>query len=364
MPALATRRTVLKAALALPFAPIPAGRARLRSLGIASGLLPPGPLNAITDVAGVTVGHTTRFEPPRIQTGVTAVLPRGTVASAPCSAGAAVLNGNGEMTGIMAVRRTGRLDAPILLTGTANVGIAFDAAVSVAFPTRGEDIPPTPVVAECWDALGDIRGRHLTRDHVVEAIRRASGGPVAEGGVGGGTGMTSYGYKGGIGTSSRVVAREHGGYVVGVIVNANHGTRAQLIVSGVPVGRELGDGGPEPPKPASSIVMVAATNAPLSPRQLERLALRMAMGLARSGATANTSSGDLMLAFSTAPFGATPLADEAVTPLYQAVVEATDEAVMNALAMAESVVGIDGVRCPALPLDRVVSMVRARGTAR
>lgn len=360
---MATRRTVLKAAAALAF-PLPdgpVGRRRLRDLGLRLGLLTPGPLGAITDVAGVTVGQTTVADPERkALTGVTVILPRNTLASAPCRAGAAVLNGNGEMTGVMSIRRTGLVDVPILLTGTANVGIAYEAAMSTIFPTRGIAIPPNPVVAECWDALGDIRARHLTAEHVVSALRSATSGPVSEGGAGGGAGMTAYGFKGGIGTSSRVVAANHGGYTVGVLVNANHGTREQLTIAGVPVGRELENFAAERPRSSSSIVMVAATDAPLSSRQLERLALRMAMGLARTGATANTSSGDLMLAFSTAKYGTPSLDDERVTPLFQAVVEATEESVLNALALGTDVVGADGRVCPALPLDRVVALLQAR----
>lgn len=361
---MATRRTVLKAAaaLALPFPDAPVGRRRLRDLGLRLGLLAPGPLNSITDVAGVTVGQTTVIDPARkARTGVTVVLPRNTLGSAPCAAGTAVLNGNGEMTGVMAIRRTGLIDVAILLTGTANIGIAFEAALSTIFPTRGIAIPPTPVVAECWDSLGDIRARHLTADHVNAALKSATAGPVAEGGVGGGAGMTSYGFKGGIGTSSRVVGKDHGGFTVGVLVNANHGKREQLTIAGVPVGRELREYPSERPRSASSIVMVAATDAPLSARQLERLALRMAMGLARSGATANTSSGDLMLAFSTAKYGTATLDDERISPLYQAVVEATEEAVLNALALGTDVVGADGTLCPGLPLDRVVALLKARG---
>ena len=361
---MATRRTVLKAAaaLALPFTDSPVGRRRLREYGLRLGLLSPGPLNAITDVAGLTVGQVTVIDTAKkARTGVTAILPRGTFGSAPCTAGAAVLNGNGEMTGVMAIRRTGLIDVPILLTGTANIGIAYDAALSAIFTTRGSDIPPNPVVAECWDALGDIRGRHLTAEHVLQAMKSAASGPVAEGGVGGGAGMTSYGFKGGIGTSSRVVSKDHGGYTVGVLVNANHGTREQLTIAGVPVGQELRGYPAERSRSASSIVMVAATDAPLSARQLERLALRMALGLARTGATANTSSGDLMLALSTAKYGTVPLDDDRLTPLYQAVVEATEESVLNALALGTDVVGADGTTCPGLPLDRVVAILKSRG---
>lgn len=359
---MASRRMMLKAAMAFPFMAKASGRKRLREFGLNLGLLNPGTENAITDVGGVTVGHVTLVdESKKIRTGVTAILPRGTIASAPCFAGTAVLNGNGEMTGVMAIRRTGRLDTPIFLTGTANIGIVYDAALDVIFPTRGSDTPPTPVVAECWDALGDIRGRHLQARDVQRVLHVAAKGPVAEGGVGGGAGMTCYGFKGGIGTSSRVVSPDDGGYTVGVLVNANHGLREQLAIAGVPIGRELREFPKEAKRSASSIVMVAATNAPLGPRQLERLAMRLAMGLARTGATANTSSGDLMLAFSTAPLGAQRLVDEAMTPLYQAAVEATEESILNALALGTDAVGLDGKLCPGLPLERVVRILKARG---
>jgi D-aminopeptidase len=266
------------------------------------------------------------------------------------------------MTGVMPIRRTGLLSSPVFLTGTANVGIVYQAAVELlgAEGVRGV----VPVVAECWDSLGDIRGRHVRSEHVRAALTSAASGAVAEGAVGGGTGMTCYEFKGGIGTSSRVARGRGGAFTVGVLVNCNQGGREQLLISGIPVGRELKDY-PVPKKaPSSSIVLVAATDAPLEARQLERLALRLALGLARTGATANTSSGDLMLAFSTATPGDLVLDDERLTPLYQAAVEATEEAVLNALAMAVDVVGADGEVCPALPLDRVETILRRHGLLR
>jgi len=339
-------------------------RRRLRELGLKLGLLQPGPLGAITDVPGVAVGHSTLLsgDPPLvvgkgpIRTGVTTILPRGTLDGAACRAGASILNGNGEMTGVMEIRRTGLLSAPIVLTGTANVGNVFQAATEMLASTNGRGLPP--VVAECWDALGDIRGRHVRASHVAEAVRAATRGAVAEGAVGGGTGMTCYEFKGGIGTSSRVVTMRDEAFTVGVLVNCNHGGRRQLQISGIPIGQELLDYPTPRTASMSSIVLVAATDAPLEPRQLERLALRLALGLARTGSTANTSSGDLMLAFSTAPANAPVLDDERLTALYQGAVEATEEAVLNALAMAVDVVGADGKLCPALPLDRVVELLR------
>jgi D-aminopeptidase len=370
MPAILNRRELLKAAAAAGLFPLDradatvARRSRLRDLGLNLGTLSPGKFGAITDVSGVTVGHATLLSGKSplvvgvgpIRTGVTAILPRGRLDASPCRAGAAVLNGNGEMTGVMAIRRTGLLASPVFVTGTANIGIVHQAASELLRSAGVRGV--SPVVAECWDALGDIRGRHIRADHVIDAVRTASTGLIAEGAVGGGTGMTCYEFKGGIGTSSRVTTGKSGPYTVGVLVNCNHGGREQLLISGIPVGRELRDY-PTPKKaPSSSIVLVAATDAPLEGRQLERLALRLALGLARTGATANTSSGDLMLAFSTAANEGPVLDDERLTPIYQAAVEATEEAVLNALAMAIDVEGADGELCAALPLNRVATILR------
>lgn len=335
----------------------------------------PGRENAITDVAGVTVGHSTIIrgdgalkvgEGP-VRTGVTAVMPRGRDSmQQPSFAGWFSQNGNGEMTGTTWIEESGFLEGPVMITNTHSVGTVRDAVIKWRIRSGPPDASgywwSLPVVAETYDGvLNDINGFHVKDEHAFAALDGAKGGAVPEGNVGGGTGMVAYGFKGGIGTSSRVVARDHGGYTVGVLVNANHGTREQLTIAGVPVGRELRGYPAERTRSASSIVMIAATDAPLSARQLERLALRMAMGLARTGATANTSSGDLMLAFSTAKFGSAPLDDERVSPLYQAAVEATEESVLNALALGTDVVGVDGTVCPALPLDRVVALLKARG---
>jgi D-aminopeptidase len=349
----------------------PGGRARIRNIGLSLGRLPVGPLNAITDVTGVAVGHATLLsgEPPLVvgkgpvRTGVTIVRPRPAGDTRPCRAGVAVLNGNGEMTGVLPIRRTGLLASPVCLTGTANIGIVHQALMEILLESDSHVGPalPAPIVAECWDSLGDIRGRHLRAAHVREAFAAAKSGPIAEGAVGGGTGMISYEFKGGIGTSSRALAGRLGGHTVGILINANHGLREQLLVGGIPVGRELGDVASPRRQPSSSIVLVAATDAPLDARQLERLALRLALGLARTGATANTSSGDLMLAFSTAAPEGPVLFDERVTPLYEAAVEAAEEAVLNALTMAVDVVGADGKLCPALPLDRLREILRRHG---
>jgi D-aminopeptidase len=376
MPAILNRRDLLKAAAAAGLFPpkrtAGGDRARLRDLGLKLGNLEPGKHGAITDVAGVTVGHATLLSgaPPLVvgkgpvRTGVTAILPRGRLDGAACRAGTAVLNGNGEMTGALTIARTGLLRSPVFLTGTANVGVVYQAAYELLGESGKGVTDLRPVVAECWDALGDIRGRHVRAEHVREAVRVASSGPVAEGAVGGGTGMTAYEFKGGIGTSSRVVTGKSGAFTVGVIANCNMGGREQLLVSGIPVGRELRDYPGPKAAPFSSIVMVAATDAPMEGRQLARLALRLGLGLGRTGATANTSSGDLMLAFSTAPSDGSVLDDERLSSLYQAAVEATEEAVLNALAMAVDVVGADGELCPALPLDRVTAILRRHGMLR
>jgi D-aminopeptidase len=377
MPAMINRRELLRSAVAVGLLPLARAegaprRSRLRDLGLKLGLLEPGRYGAITDVPGVSVGHVTLFsgEPPLvagkgpIRTGVTAILPRGRLTGEPCRAGTAVLNGNGEMTGVLTVARTGLVTSPVLLTGTANVGIVYQAAYDMLMEATGALRVPPPVVAECWDALGDIRGRHVRAEHVREAVRVAASGAVAEGAVGGGTGMTAYEFKGGIGTSSRVVTSKADSYTVGVIANCNMGLRDQLLLAGIPVGRELRDY-PTPQKaPGSSIVMIAATDAPMECRQLERLALRLGLGLARTGATANTSSGDLMLAFSTAPNDSPVLDDDRLGRLYQAAVESAEEAVLNALTMAIDVVGADGNLCPALPLERTVEILRRHGIVR
>lgn len=364
-----------------------ARRMRVRELGIAPGTMPPGRFNAITDVAGVEVGYTTLIrgegrlvvgEGP-VRTGVTAILPAGKERGDRLLAADFTLNGNGEMTGIGAVRRIGLLDAPILLTNTSSVGMVYDAALGWMAERRPGPMRfgggPEPVVGETWDAfLNDTEGRHVHAEHVRAAIEGASGGPVAEGCVGGGTGMVCYGFKGGTGTSSRVTDGGKKGrpYTVGVLVQANHGRRPQLTVEGVPVGREIPELMPERGEARSkSILVVVATDAPLLPVQLQRLAKRTALGLARTGTLSMHSSGDLALAFSTAnrlpARSVAPVAelrvldDEAITPLYQATIEATEEAVLNALTMATTMTGRDGNRVHALPLDRLVEVMRRYG---
>ena len=340
-------------------------RARLRDLGICLGTLPPGEFNAITDVEGVRVGHTTKISGNGalkvgvgpVRTGVTAILPRaGDIYADPVPVGHYTLNGNGEMTGLLRGRRTGWLETPIFLTGTANVGIVYDAAITYLLASNpniglGAKIP-TPVVAECWDSLGDIEGRHITEEDVLGALRRSRGGAVEEGAVGGGAGMRSFGFKAGIGTASRLV----GGHTVGVLVNANHSARHLLRIDGVPVGKELEYYPDGPPARSKSIILVAATDAPLSPRQLQRLCKRMSLGLARTGAVSTHGSGDICIAFSTAREA--QLQDGEASQLWIAAVEAAEEAALNALTAAVTMDGVNGVVRHALPLEELSQIMK------
>ena len=361
------------------------GRPRARDLGV-SFPGTPGPLNAITDVAGVTVGHTTLVEgsgPLRVgvgpvRTGVTAILPRGRdTLGKPSLAGWYTQNGNGEMTGTTWVEESGFLEGPVLITNTHSVGVVRDAVIA----WRVKAAPPDasgywwslPVVAETWDGyLNDINGFHVKPEHVFAALDSAAGGPVAEGSVGGGTGMICYGFKGGIGTSSRRLDRERGGYTVGVLVQANFGRRQQLVVAGVPVGQELPLEGPEAARDAArgelgSVIAVVATDAPLLPHQLKRLARRVTMGLARTGSTSGNGSGDIFIAFSSAnpdAFKAEGLSDvkmlsnENISPLFDATVYATEEAVVNALVAADTMVGADNHRVEGLPHERLRAILK------
>ena len=350
-------------------------RKRLQDLGINLGRLPTGQYNAITDVAGVRVGHTTKISGSGdldvgvgpVRTGVTVIMPHeGNVFKEKLTVGHYILNGNGEMTGFVRDRATGTLETPIFLTGTANVGLVYDAALTYLLaenPEIGVTAPvPIPVVAECWDSLGDIEGRHITEQDVLDAIAGASGGPVEEGAVGGGTGMRSYGFKAGIGTASRVLDEEQGGYTVGVLVNANHSARRLLRVDGVPVGEELLRYPEDEEEKSKSIILVAATDAPLLPIQLQRLCKRMSMGLARTGSVATHGSGDILIAFSTANRGEVDpvrwAGDRIVSSLWEATVEATEEAAINALTAAPTMDGVNGVIRHGLPLDRLVAIMK------
>lgn len=347
---------------------------RARDLGVPFGGTP-GPHNAITDVPGVAVGYTTLIygggplvvgQGP-VRTGVTAVLPRED--GDPVFAGVDVLNGNGEMTGTAWVEESGFLEGAVMITNTHSVGTVRDALIkwSVA---QGHAPQPwlLPVVAETYDGfLNDINGFHVREQHVYAALDGASSGRAAEGNVGGGTGMGLFGFKGGTGTASRRL--DEGGYTVGVLVQANFGAREDLLIAGVPVGQEITDGlpvsGAAPPSPGGSIIAVVATDAPLLPHQLKRLARRVPLGIARTGGVGENGSGDLFIAFSTANpqvfTGAearvTMLPNERITPLFKATVQATEEAIINALVAAEDMTGQGGnypLRPPARTFERRV----------
>jgi D-aminopeptidase len=356
-------------------------RPRAREFGVPFQGLPPGPLNAITDVSGVRVGHTTLVEgddSQAVRTGVTAVLPHGDDIFREKVVGAVhTINGFGKPFGFEQVRELGVIESPICLTNTLNVGLVADALVSWLLE-RNPDIgvrtgTVNPLVGECNDGyLNDIRGRHVRAEHVWAAIDGAQGGPVAEGNVGAGTGMSAFGFKGGVGTASRVVPDRHGGFTVGMLVVANFGHREQLLIAGLSVGRELTDWPGERLQDEGSIMMVLATDAPLTSRQLLRVARRTAHGLARTGSTATNGSGDFTIAFSTAQrvphrprklvLQMECLAEDgpAINALFQATVEATEEAVLNALFRAETMTGRDGHVRHALPLDRVVDILKTQ----
>ncbi|MEO5704902.1 MAG: P1 family peptidase [Candidatus Limnocylindrales bacterium] len=372
-------------------------------MGVVIGEGSPGPLNAITDVAGVRVGHTTLISGDGplvvgkgpIRTGVTVIVPHeGDTWAEPVFAGTATMNGNGELTGLEWVREAGLLSGPIGITNTNAVGTVRDALVSSA---AGSFDPASvhwslPVAGETYDGrLNDIAGGHVRAEHVAAALAGASGGPVAEGNVGGGTGMICHEFKGGIGTASRRLAASDGGWTVGVLVQANHGRRGLLRIDGVPVGedipltevqspwtekrRGLADRGPG----SGSIIGIIATDAPLLPHQCARLARRAPLGVARVGGLGSTTSGDIFLCFATGNRGMPPteaeadgggvlslrgLADRALDPLIEATVEATEEAIVNALVAAATMTGRDGITAERLPHDRLVEVMRAHGRHR
>lgn len=366
---------------------------RARDLGITIGSYPTGPYNAITDVPGVRVGFTTLIEgegplrPGRgpVRTGVTVIVPHeGNIWKEPLFAGCHRLNGNGELTGLEWVRESGMLMSPIGLTNTHSVGVVRDALVANAVASHGPDDLywwALPVVGETYDGvLNDINGQHVKAEHVAQALASASSGPVAEGGVGSGTGMICHGFKGGIGTASRVVPEAAGGYTVGVLVQANHGRRERLQVCGVPVGAAIPASevpepavGGFPPEGSGSIIVIVATNAPLIPTQCTRLAQRAGLGIARTGGVGEHWSGDLFFAFSTANRGlpaseygqASPLtthlamlSNTYITELFDAVVEATEEAIVNVLVAAETIVGRDGITAYGLDPERLASLLK------
>ena len=364
---------------------------RARALGIPFDGTP-GTLNAITDVSGVEVGYTTIISGEGtlevgkgpVRTGVTAILPRGRKSfDDPVYAGYFSLNGNGEMTGTAWIEESGFLEGPVLITNTHSVGVVRDATIAWRVAQGGPD--PTgfswslPVVAETWDGyLSDINGFHVKPEHVVNALNTAKGGPVEEGSVGGGTGMVTYEFKGGNGTASRIIAMKKGGpttptYTVGAFVQANCGRRQQLTIAGVPVGKEILENAIFK-KEAGSIIIVIATDAPLLPHQLKRLARRASLGLARTGSVSGNGSGDLFLAFSTANPGAADPAEptrsvqtipnDRLDAIFDATVQSTEEAIVNALVANQSMTGRDGHRVDALPHDRMRELLKKYNRAR
>jgi len=358
-------------------------RARLRDLGIAIGALPVGPLNAITDVPGVLVGHATvMYDRPRVaRTGVTMIVPRdGKIWEDRIFGGFFSFNGNGEMTGLPWLEESGMIDAPIGITNTHAVGVVRDAIVAHAVALGKIDGFLLPIVAETYDGwLSDIDAFHITQEHAFQALDAARSGPVDEGNVGGGTGMNCHGFKGGIGTSSRVTTTKSGSYTVGALVQANYGARRDLRVDGVPVGLEIGvDKVPArvealaPPSDAGSIIVVIATDAPLLPVQCKRLARRATTGLARVGGMGYNGSGDIFLAFATgnhlpkseAPLDLKMLPHAQMDDLFVATADAVEESILNALCAAETITGYKGRTVYAVPLDelqRVMARYRPQG---
>ena len=359
---------------------------RARDLGVPFDGTP-GALNAITDVAGVEVGVTTlisgegalKVGTGPVRTGVTAILPRGKASKDQVFAGWFSLNGNGEMTGTTWIEEAGFLEGPILITNTHSVGVVRDASIKWSVDHGiASQAWSLPVVAETWDGyLNDINGFHVKAEHVFAALDGARGGRVPEGNVGGGTGMRCYGFKCGTGTASRKIDARFGGYTVGVLVQANHGTRDLLRVAGVPVGQEI----PEAPATRAandahrldalgevgSIIIVVGTDAPLLPHQLKRIARRAALGLARTGSVSSNGSGDIFIAFSTANANAASAAEAAsvsmlsnqrIGAVFEATVQATEEAIINALVAAETMVGVDGHRADAIPHEGLRAVLR------
>ena len=343
---------------------------RLRDYGIEIGVLKPGPLNAITDVSGVKVGHTTLIKGDSIRTGVTAILPHGgNIFQEKVPAAIYLGNGFGKLAGYSQVKELGNIETPIILTNTLSVPVATEALITYTLSQEenGDVRSVNSVVGETNDGwLNDIRGRHISEEHVLEAIKNADDGTVPEGNVGAGTGTVSFQYKGGIGTASRVIPKEVGGYTVGVLVQANFG--GILEIGGVPVAKEMKNYPRQFMYDANgSCMMVVMTDAPLASRNLERMAKRAMLGLARTGGIASNGSGDYVIAVSTAKENRIPyssdamilsqevLRNEAMTPLFLATIEATEEAILNALFAAESMTGRDGHTIRALPIDQVLA---------
>jgi len=358
-------------------------RPRARDLGVPfEGTA--GPLNAITDVSGVEVGLVTLIEGQGplqagkgpVRTGVTAILPRGRAGTEPVMAGWFSLNGNGEMTGTTWIKEGGFLEGPVFITNTHSVGVVRDASIAWALKRGAQPQPwSLPVVAETWDGvLNDINGFHVRPEHVTKALDDARGGRVAEGNTGGGTGMICYQFKCGTGTASRRLAAAAGGYTVGVLVQANHGIRSQLRIAGAPIGADIPletpRGGGDEIHEQGSIIIVVATDAPLLPHQLERVARRASLGLARTGSTSGNGSGDIFIAFSTANANAASaqdvaavqmLSNERISAVFSATVQATEEAIVNALVAAETMTGADNRTIPALPHETLRTLLKKYG---
>jgi D-aminopeptidase len=378
---------------------------RARDLGLPIGGTA-GSLDAITDVAGVEVGHTTLISGSGklvvgkgpVRTGVTVIHPRGKSSTDPVFGAWFTLNGNGEMTGTTWLQESGVLEGPIAITNTHSVGVVRDAILQWQVGKPGMQPWGLPVVAETYDGgLNDINGFHVRPEHVISALESAKGGPVVEGAVGGGTGMICHGFKGGIGTASRKLPPEQGGYTVGVLVQCNYGARRDLRIAGVPVGEEIQDlqaciasrdaaaapSGPgqrracdSPAAPArdddgaGSIIVVVATDAPLLPHQLKRIATRVSLGVGRTGGWGSNPSGDIFVAFSTANAGAAGAADTVsvrmlanarISPLFTATVQATEEAIVNAMLAADTMTGANDLRVYALPVDRLKTIMKKYG---
>lgn len=362
-------------------------RKRVRELGLVVGSGSPGPRNAISDVPGVVFGHTTLIEfegelvlgQGPVRTGVTAILPHGgNLYTTPVAAAAHVINGFGKAAGLAQVEELGVLEAPILITSTLNVGRVWDAAIEFLIdqnPDAGVSSPtPNPLVLECHDGfLNDAQGRHVRVENVFSAIRHASPS-AAEGCVGAGTGMTAYGYKSGVGTASRVLSEKHGGFTIGCLAVPNCGRRGDLIMGGIPIGRLLKESNSttqeQPHSEGGSIIVVLGTDAPLSSRQLGRIARRAVVGIGRTGSVVSHSSGDFVIAFNSTPwetrkthehtFHKEQLQDHRLTPLFGAAVEATEESILNALCMATAMTGRDDNFAPELPLERVKQIIDER----
>jgi D-aminopeptidase len=362
----------------IPVSILAQSRPRARDLGVPFDGTP-GTFNAITDVKGVEVGHTTLIsgegtlkvgEGP-VRTGVTAVLPRGKNSMDAVFAAWFTLNGNGEMTGTTWVEDSGFLDGPVMITNTHSVGVVRDAVIGWKVKRGKPDMEgywwSLPVVAETWDGyLNDINGFHVKPEHVIHALDSAHAGTVEEGSIGGGTGMICNEFKGGIGTSSRVLDAKQGGYIVGVLVQCNYGRRDQLRIAGVPVGKEIPDH-PAYESDTGSIIVVVATDAPLMPTQLKRVARRVSLGLGRNGSYSGDGSGDIFIAFSTANGGAvsakgphpiTVLPNDSLDPIFLATVQATEEAIVNAMVAAQTMTGINNHTAIGLPHDRLREVLK------